>query len=525
MLLENPSTYVAFAETTIDETDFLAEVVRRTGCGLLLDVNNVFVSATNHGCDPHRYLADFPLAAVGEIHLAGYAEDADDAGAAAADRRPQFAGPRRRLGALRRGDPALRADRRPWSNGTTTCRHGRRCLPKRACGPGHGRSGSRAAGARRCRLKRRSTPSPRRSGTRPDRRRPATHGRFEAPDLRRFSVYRNNVAVGLIGALEARYPVTQRIVGEEFFSELGAASSSRARKPRSPVMIAYGDDFPDFLARLGRRRSAVPYLADVARLENAWVEAYHAEEAGVLSSPIWRRGRRLRSWRRASNSIPPRGCCALPRPPPRSGPPIRRAPCRRRRRTPERGEDALIARPEADVSVRILPGEAYAFAARLASGATLARGGGALDDTESFGTHLIWHRRGRRHRLDHSRRSAMSVAAAAGFEAASSNPFARFTNWLFGLVPASLAMLILRLTLARAVLRLGADPLGRLVHPLLRDQNAVRRRLSAACLRPGNPFPTARTRGDAGEHGGDRAADPARLRLPHPLCRARASRA
>ena len=80
ILLENPSTYVAFAETTIEETEFLAEVVRRTGCGLLLDVNNVFVSATNHGRDPHRYLADFPMAAVGEIHLAGYAEDADDAG-------------------------------------------------------------------------------------------------------------------------------------------------------------------------------------------------------------------------------------------------------------------------------------------------------------------------------------------------------------------------------------------------------------------------------------------------------------
>jgi uncharacterized protein (UPF0276 family) len=80
MLLENPSTYVAFAETTMSETEFLAEIVRRTGCGLLLDVNNVFVSATNHGRDPRRYLADFPLAAVGEIHVAGFADDRDDAG-------------------------------------------------------------------------------------------------------------------------------------------------------------------------------------------------------------------------------------------------------------------------------------------------------------------------------------------------------------------------------------------------------------------------------------------------------------
>ncbi len=80
MLLENPSTYVVFAESTLAETDFLREIARRTGCGLLLDLNNVFVSATNHGYDPYRYLADFPFQAVGEIHLAGYSDDADDAG-------------------------------------------------------------------------------------------------------------------------------------------------------------------------------------------------------------------------------------------------------------------------------------------------------------------------------------------------------------------------------------------------------------------------------------------------------------
>lgn len=75
MLLENPATYVTFAQSTWAEVEFLAEVVRRTGCGLLLDVNNVFVSATNHGFDPRAYLAAFPLAAVGEIHLAGHEAD------------------------------------------------------------------------------------------------------------------------------------------------------------------------------------------------------------------------------------------------------------------------------------------------------------------------------------------------------------------------------------------------------------------------------------------------------------------
>jgi hypothetical protein len=81
MLLENPSTYVLFAESTWSETAFLAEVAKRTGCGLLLDVNNVFVAATNHSLDPRAYLTAFPLAAVGEIHLGGHSRTVDDVGA------------------------------------------------------------------------------------------------------------------------------------------------------------------------------------------------------------------------------------------------------------------------------------------------------------------------------------------------------------------------------------------------------------------------------------------------------------
>jgi len=80
LLLENPSTYVLFRESTMSETDFICAVARRTGCGLLLDVNNVFVSATNHGFSPRGYLSDFPLGLVGEIHLAGHDEQRDDEG-------------------------------------------------------------------------------------------------------------------------------------------------------------------------------------------------------------------------------------------------------------------------------------------------------------------------------------------------------------------------------------------------------------------------------------------------------------
>ena len=80
MLLENPSTYVAFERSEMAEIEFIDEVSRRTGCGLLLDVNNVFVSCTNQAMSPWAYLDAFPLDRVGEIHLAGHAEDEDDEG-------------------------------------------------------------------------------------------------------------------------------------------------------------------------------------------------------------------------------------------------------------------------------------------------------------------------------------------------------------------------------------------------------------------------------------------------------------
>jgi uncharacterized protein (UPF0276 family) len=80
MLLENPATYLAFQRSTIDEPEFIAEVIRRSGCGLLLDINNVYVSCINHQRDPQAYLDALPLHAVGEIHLAGFAEDCDSLG-------------------------------------------------------------------------------------------------------------------------------------------------------------------------------------------------------------------------------------------------------------------------------------------------------------------------------------------------------------------------------------------------------------------------------------------------------------
>jgi uncharacterized protein (UPF0276 family) len=82
LLLENPSSYFQFPGSSWSEAGFLAEVVARSGCGLLLDVNNLYVSCHNHGLDAQECLDELPLAAVGEIHLAGHARDFDDWGRA-----------------------------------------------------------------------------------------------------------------------------------------------------------------------------------------------------------------------------------------------------------------------------------------------------------------------------------------------------------------------------------------------------------------------------------------------------------
>ncbi|WP_236643423.1 DUF692 domain-containing protein [Pseudomonas chlororaphis] len=80
MLLENPATYLEFRQSSMDEAEFIREVIGRTGCGLLLDVNNVYVSCINHRRDPLAYIDALPLHAVGEVHLAGFAEDTDSLG-------------------------------------------------------------------------------------------------------------------------------------------------------------------------------------------------------------------------------------------------------------------------------------------------------------------------------------------------------------------------------------------------------------------------------------------------------------
>ncbi|WP_425965172.1 putative DNA-binding domain-containing protein [Rhizobium nepotum] len=101
-----------------------------------------------------------------------------------------------------------------------------------------------------------------------------------AADPLRFAVYRNNVHVGLTTALGQRFPVTKRLVGSDFFTGMARAYATD-HKPLLPLMMQYGDDFPDFIAVFPPAASLV-YLADVARIEVAWTEAYHAADGVPL---------------------------------------------------------------------------------------------------------------------------------------------------------------------------------------------------------------------------------------------------
>lgn len=101
---------------------------------------------------------------------------------------------------------------------------------------------------------------------------------------RRFGVYRNNVAVGLIGALASRFPAAERLVGEEFFAAM-AHGFIQQHPPRSPLLLFYGEDFADFVGSFEPARE-ISYLPDVIRLEAARGRAYHAADALPLDAAL-----------------------------------------------------------------------------------------------------------------------------------------------------------------------------------------------------------------------------------------------
>ena len=199
---------------------------------------------------------------------------------------------------------------------------------------------------------------------------PTVRGRRDEAPVRRFDVYRNNVAVSLVDALEATFPAVLSLVGREFFRTAGREFIRHA-PPRSPVLIDYGSEFASFLDEFPAAQT-VPYLGDVARLEWAWNRAYHAAEAmpvgidalgaidpmqvGERKFAFHPSGRLLRS---------PHPVVSLWAANTGQG--------RHEDVDLTRAEDALVVRPQAEVVVRRLPPGGLEFMRALADDATLAQ--------------------------------------------------------------------------------------------------------------------------------------------------------
>lgn len=208
------------------------------------------------------------------------------------------------------------------------------------------------------------------------------------PDPTRFAVYRNNVAVGLIKALEKRFPVTARLVGTDFFAAM-ARDYMRTELPASSILFEYGDGFADFIEAY-EAAGSVRYLADVARVEAAWTRAYHAEDMAAMTVADL-----------AAIQPEDLGIAKLARHPAaelvRSGHPAGSIWAAHQKKTVEpprrwKAETVLIARPAMEVRVHVLPPRDALFAGTLFGGESLGRAAEAAlaaDAGFDFGSALV----------------------------------------------------------------------------------------------------------------------------------------
>jgi hypothetical protein len=190
----------------------------------------------------------------------------------------------------------------------------------------------------------------------------ARHG---LPPERRFAVYRNNVCVGLVDALAERFPVCRQLVGDEFFRAM-ARRYAREFPPRTPMLFEYGDGFATFVANFEPARE-LPYLPDVARLEYAVGVAYHAENATPLATdviralPLDRLEEATATWHPSMHVVASNYPIVS----------IWRRHMSHEPMTPlalDRGEEALVVRPELAVVVALLPAGGTAFVDALKAG-------------------------------------------------------------------------------------------------------------------------------------------------------------
>jgi uncharacterized protein (UPF0276 family) len=391
ILIENPATYLRFRGDSLSEPQFLAELCESAGCGLLLDVNNVHVSAINHGFDAKDYLDAFPLERVGEIHLAGHAEARDAHGAFLID---DHGGPvADEVWALYRHVIA-RASPRPtlieWDNNIPDWP----VLLGEALKARNTMDSSRTLAIHKTPIAAKSEAAPASAFWQasfatalraPDAPVPALFAPCDAEA--RFAVYRNNSAVAEIGALKEQFPTVLQLVGEDAFSGL-ARAFARKNTPRSPILGEFGAEFPEFVAEFLPEQGAeeTPYLADAARLDWACLRALRAEEAEPCDVTRLAALDPARIGEARARTHPALAVVA-------SDWPLLAL------RDPEaapiddwRAETILVLRPQAEVRLTAISPGAAAFLHGCARGATLAEAaaaGAQADDHFDFGGTLV----------------------------------------------------------------------------------------------------------------------------------------
>jgi uncharacterized protein (UPF0276 family) len=267
LLIENPSTYLRFAQSSLSEAEFLAELVRRTGCGVLLDLNNVFVSAGNLGADPARRLQDLlqalPGQAIGEIHLAGHATRRLDGGVllriddhGSPVSQPVWAlfeavvaqlGPRPTLIEWDTDIPAFETLQAEAAIAQAALRTPVRRVMRSLADL----QGLMARG-----LLEDPTVLP-----------PDLFAAGPIPAAVALKVHRNTVFSALSHALAITYPTILALVGEAFFDQAVVAYAEH-RPPCESGLAAYGDAFAEFIEGFAPA-AGLAYLADVARLDLA----------------------------------------------------------------------------------------------------------------------------------------------------------------------------------------------------------------------------------------------------------------
>lgn len=284
LLVENVSTYVRFRADTMSEAEFLAELARRTGCGILLDVNNLYVNQHNHGEDARAAMAALPIGSVGEIHLAGYLETplalVDHHGAAVAE--PVWDLYRAALQRFGRVPSLVEWDAGlPPLDGLLAEAAKAEAIAGDYPPPPAIAAPPRPAMSPVLALDELAALQQRFGEALFDRRYEAAL----APLLGeggagRLALYRGNLVAGWERALGDAYPVLRQLVGEEFFAGL-ACAYGMAAPSQSPDLAGFGARFAGFLESFAPA-APYPYLPDTARLEWAVHRAHLAPDAPPL---------------------------------------------------------------------------------------------------------------------------------------------------------------------------------------------------------------------------------------------------